>query len=340
MRFFILNSKYLGSNRQLFALAECLNPSSPPCPLNSHLRSRSPFLHPMLRLAVSLRQKLSGHSRLSRFLLFFFLKGDRPRLDSRDILIVKTPPFEYPAILLAAGTNARILFVGNPKRVNPKYFTWILSTPSTPCSHANIVLETLPTSFTFKQFCQESKYINQENKWCLLIGGDSRGIQYSVADWEVLLQKIILAAERSGIRWSVSTSPRTNAIFESMLEKARLRRPDVFDDICLWNRGERADLVKIVSGCRFFVVTEDSASMLCDAVNSRCPVVSLRPGNGGVSPLGTPLATYHSARKRVLRLNIPEFDDFKIRAWASKSHKSIDRCWTESLRSNFEKIAP
>ena len=112
--------------------------------------------------------------------------------------------------------------------------------------------------------------------WTLLIGGDGSGYHYTSNDWSRLGQLMRRLSAEYGIRWLVTTSRRTGKDNEKLLRQAL---PLNLVDIMVYFGGDSANLASVHqllgAGERLFV-TEDSLSMLTEAVAMLKPVYSLR----------------------------------------------------------------
>jgi hypothetical protein len=337
MRYFVLKSKYHGSNQQLIAIGKCLSSVGVAHELGIELRSRSPILNHVYR-CLSYLLKHAGLSNAYRSsILKCIVKGDIPVLTADDVIIAKTAPFEFVSHLITAGTGAKVLFVGHPKRLDVSYFDWIVATPSTPSAAANIELELLPGSFTPEEFAF-ARVASDPTQFCygFLIGGRSRGYPFCDSDWDALIDLISAIREyHASAVWSISTSPRTDHRFEGRLKALRTARPELFSDVFLWNEGERANVLEVLKGSSLVFVTEDSASMLCEALSTGLPVLSLRPEESTFHSLSTPLSDFHEKKGRLMRLKINSFCFSSTRDFEVNGVDVSTENWTNSLRRQF-----
>ncbi|MDQ8209172.1 ELM1/GtrOC1 family putative glycosyltransferase [Coraliomargarita sp. SDUM461003] len=265
------------------------------------------------------------------------LKGDLPELTTDDVVIAKTAPFEFVSYLITAGTGAKILFVGHPKRLDVSCFDWIVATPSTPSSAANIKLELLPGSFTPEEFAT-TRVASDPTQCCygFLVGGSSRGYPFCDSDWDALIDLISAIREYDDSAvWSISTSPRTDPYFEDQLKALRTARPELFSGVFLWNEGERANVLEVLQCSSLVFVTEDSASMLCEALSTGLPVLSLRPEASTFHSLSTPLSDFHEEKGRLMRFKIKSFRFSSTRDFEVNYANLSTEHWTDSLRRQF-----
>jgi hypothetical protein len=265
------------------------------------------------------------------------LKGVIPELQEHDVVIAKTAPFEFVSQLITAGTGARVLFVGQPKRFNATCFEWIVATPSTPSKEANIELELLPGAFTPTEYsAAQPPRGSNPRLYSFLIGGKARGYPFSNSDWNAVIELIKnLRDYDSSALWSISTSPRTDICFESRLKALRAAQPELFFAVSLWNDGQRVPVLDVLTGSSLIFVTEDSASMLCEALSTALPTISLRPAESTFHSLSTPLALFHEERGRLLRSEIDALQPDSMRKFAARRPTVPIEDWMDSLRRQF-----
>ena len=109
---------------------------------------------------------------------------------------------------------------------------------------------------------------------CTLIGGDSGVHRYSAADWDGMTALIRGLSRTYGVRWRVSNSRRTPRAVADVLSRM-LAAGEIaeFVDVKTAGPGTMVPLLE----ADVIVVTEDSSSMLSDALAARRPVVALKP---------------------------------------------------------------
>lgn len=301
---YILESRHHGSNQQLEVIAKNIFSGHETVSKRFELRSRSKLFRVLCTVLIRLKRFAGGSGGVSRTLSWLALRNGFVAVTDQDILIAKTPPFEYPLALLAAGTRAKTVFLGTPKHFSPADFDIVVSTPSTHCACADIVLETLPTEtqISFPEIGEEDGAMRPV--WALVIGGDAKGYCYSAAFYRHLLTAMKKISAVLGVRWIVSTSPRTPAVAESDIAAFVKDNPDLVEKSVLWGKGERMQLHDIYARSEAALVTEDSASMVSAAVNQKLRTVCVRPDDAGFNSLVTPLLESLEKKRRILRVDM------------------------------------
>jgi len=111
--------------------------------------------------------------------------------------------------------------------------------------------------------------------WLLLIGGNGAGYRYEDADWRALAAAVNRLGKEQGARWLVTTSRRTGAAAEDLLQQ--LLDPSVLIDTVYFGTNPKPVVRDFLGRCRGVWVSEDSLTMVAEAIYSGRPVRSLRP---------------------------------------------------------------
>lgn len=108
----------------------------------------------------------------------------------------------------------------------------------------------------------------------LMLGGDAHSHRFGTDDWADIARLIRETRGRFGVSWIVTNSRRTAGIAgDLMADLARDGVIDRFIDVRVPGSGTLSELFAADA----IVVTEDSVSMMSEAVAARRPVVALRP---------------------------------------------------------------
>jgi mitochondrial fission protein ELM1 len=110
----------------------------------------------------------------------------------------------------------------------------------------------------------------------LLIGGNAGPFRYRAAEWERLLAFARDVSSEWGTRWLVSTSRRTpDQIADKVAALAEDR--DVVERFIDYRVAGPGTLPEIFGRAEVIVCTEDSSTMVSEAVSARLPVVGVAP---------------------------------------------------------------
>jgi hypothetical protein len=183
---------------------------------------------------------------------------------------------------LARRMKARNIFAGSLRRLSPALFDVVLTLePLRPAVPNNLVLDLPPSAVDVSQLRRDGLALRAEQGldgqavWTMMLGGDGAGYRYRDKDWRQLAQLLQRLGEEHGIRWLLVSSRRTGRAAERLIGEGMDSR---YVAASCWYREGAADGVAACLGAADQVfVTEDSMTMLTEAIYSRRPVVSLRP---------------------------------------------------------------
>jgi len=336
-KIYVLLSKHQGSNNQLVALAECIGNNYSINPICCELRSRKKVFYPFYKVFCKILLTYKIPFIFRKIINYCILNGDRPVLQTGDLIIGKTPPFEVSMMLLVHKTEAQKIFIGEPKHFSKKLFEHLISTPSTPVQRASITLSMMPTSMSYNDILVfEKTVVVDKDHWFFLIGGEANGFKYDDEDWGKLCDTIIAYAEKYNKKILISTSPRTGKIGENILRR-RLERHNRIDTLFLWGEkkvNEESPLKKFMAISECIFVTEDSAGMISDALVARRPLISLRLQEDSYNSLSTPLTIYHANQQHLLRMVVGN-NDVDLHQWIQDCFVSLQQSWEEELVSQL-----
>jgi uncharacterized protein len=110
----------------------------------------------------------------------------------------------------------------------------------------------------------------------LLIGGNAGPFRYKRSEWERLLHFIKEVSRQWGTRWLVSTSRRTADSVADIIAKAAEDK-NVIERFIDYRTAGPGTLPEVFGKAEVIVCTEDSSTMISEAVSARLPVVGVAP---------------------------------------------------------------
>jgi uncharacterized protein len=110
----------------------------------------------------------------------------------------------------------------------------------------------------------------------LLIGGNAGPFRYKRAEWERLLSFAAELSKAWGTRWLVSTSRRTPDWVADLIAEAAEDR-GVVERFIDYRTAGPGTLPEVFAEAEVIVCTEDSSTMISEAVSARLPVVGVAP---------------------------------------------------------------
>lgn len=145
---------------------------------------------------------------------------------------------------------------------------------------ANSVASLIPLGKACPQHCQQASHIlvpGDLPRWALLIGGDGSGYQYAEEDWQHLASAAKALAQRHQIRWLITTSRRTpKAAFQALQDTLDASVCDLLID---GSKPSNIPIEALLGGGERIFCSEDSMSMLAEAIAMNRPVMSLQPAH-------------------------------------------------------------
>jgi mitochondrial fission protein ELM1 len=117
----------------------------------------------------------------------------------------------------------------------------------------------------------------------LLIGGDSGLFRYRDDEWDRLFAFAREVHRHWGTRWIVSTSRRTGAYAEAAAA-AFARDNTAVDALIDYRTAGPGTLTGVFNRADVIICTEDSSTMISEAVSVRLPVVGVSPAHHGFKP--------------------------------------------------------
>jgi len=189
-----------------------------------------------------------------------------------DIVVSSGKDTSMLNALLGICYGAKTLYVGHPKKLDNRLFTHVLTVLDLGFDN-QIVLDvapTLPYEGDIEAFCTQYGLDLDATYWSMLIGGDGAGYAYTSEEIDKLIAFVNATSER--VQWLVTTSRRTPKAFEARMQ-AQMKTA-VF---VAYNQHPQKVIGGFLALSQRVFVTEESASMVSEAVASGKPVVTLVP---------------------------------------------------------------
>ena len=197
-------------------------------------------------------------------------------------------------------------FIGSLRGLPPALFSAVLTLEPMPAVENNIVMDQ-PLSVIDQQLLAQldiPQAWSGQTCWCLLVGGDGSGYRYSEQDWQNLVQSLDALARKNGIRWLISTAPRSGPFVEQVLRY--MQGKPWLAELALYSDDADSQIPFYLAAAEKIFVTEDSMTTLGEAVSSGKPVFSLRPGVAGPNKKYSAALQRFVDRRQVMRLQIDE----------------------------------
>lgn len=195
-----------------------------------------------------------------------------------DLIVSAGADTLVPNLLLARHFGCRNVFIGSLRGLPPQGFSAVLHThPDLAGAERHIIL-LAPSTVDPDRLSPPRAFGAAEDfaglRATLLLGGPTPGYAFGRADWDGA-EALLRETARRGLSWVVASSRRTPATVADRFAAlaASLPRSIRFLDY----RTQAAGAIDPLFEADALLVTEDSNTMLAEAVASRRPVVALRP---------------------------------------------------------------
>lgn len=166
------------------------------------------------------------------------------------------------------------VFIGYRSRYPAGWFHTVISHVPGEWEERNaIAVELIPTPVTPALIAAQGSV--EPGTWCMIIGGATRTHPFTEQDWSALADGMNRLAREAKIKWLLTTSRRTGIATECLLRE-RLD-PLVLKDSIWWSEQPRRELYQFMARSEVLFVTQDSVTMVTEAVSSGKPVIAVLP---------------------------------------------------------------
>jgi mitochondrial fission protein ELM1 len=198
-----------------------------------------------------------------------------------DLIISSGGKTAFLNVLLARRLGCANVFIGPPPDISTRQFKVVLHAEEDVQGDNRITMDYLPTRLDpVKAARAGTDFIAAQGLAgrrlaCMLLGGNSRSHHYLAEDWQALAQGMNYLAQKYDLAWLLTTSRRTGreaeAILRAELEPARVA------DATWWGGDPRPVVIPYLGAADVAFCTQDSLTMLSEAISSGRPVFALFP---------------------------------------------------------------
>ncbi|MGB5535316.1 MAG: ELM1/GtrOC1 family putative glycosyltransferase [Thiogranum sp.] len=213
--------------------------------------------------------------------LRLFYKMNHFPAEACDLIVSAGGKTSFANAWLAQYMGVPNVYAGSLRRLSSRLFSVVLTLEPVNGAVGNLVLDLPPSAIDFDTLqSQGERFLNQlgpgeQRCWTLMIGGNGAGYRYRRRDWQALARVMNALARRYGIRWLLVSSRRTGKqagqVLRHNLDKQFLAAQSWYGE------SDEFRAEAWLGAAERVFVTEDSMTMLTEAIYSRRPVVSLRP---------------------------------------------------------------
>ena len=249
-----------------------------------------------------------------------------PTFIEQRILVDTNVPGAPPDLILSSGGKSVFLgrmlanrygapyvFIGERKPYPSEWFHTVFTPSSLETGVNDVPIELIPTAVTPEKARQAAATFEcaDERVWAMVIGGRSRSHPYTPADWQALAAGMNALTQRTGIRWLLTTSRRTGAAAEALLQASL--DPGALAHAIWWSEKPEKQMLAILGRAERVFVTQDSVTMVTECVAAGRAVVVLAPEHVRF-PAKSFLPAYYQRLEsggRVQRVKLSEFAELQ-----------------------------
>lgn len=252
--------------------------------------------------------------RMPGALLKSAVKFDPTPTGKPDLIISRGGATLYANAWLARECGCPNIFIGTVRKLPARFFSAVILYQDDHHPAPYVAMPLFPTRIDPSSLAGSAAAFPWSREQptggtaAMFLGGDGSGYQWQMPDWQRLATGMRLMHESSGVRWCVTSSRRTPAEVEKLLDKEL--PSSAIAESSWWHAGDRRPSVDAFLGAaEQAFCTEDSMSMLEECIASGRPTVSL--GLGTAKPNGF-FREYLQQRvnsRRLRRLDVSAFAD-------------------------------
>ncbi len=198
-----------------------------------------------------------------------------------DIILATGGDLSFLTAWLGHAYECKTIFSGSLRGLQADLFS-IVFTMTDFFIPNQIIMEISPSIATSAKdseqrrltFLTHRRLPEDQEYWALLLGGNGVGYNYQQDDYDDLSQALTQLAATYNIRWLITTSRRTDAALERTIEALP---PEIAAYRVIYSKNPEKIMASFLATASTIFVTEESSSMIAEAVAARKPVYSLSP---------------------------------------------------------------
>ncbi|WP_435686528.1 mitochondrial fission ELM1 family protein [Sedimenticola selenatireducens] len=235
-------------------------------------RLKAPPLRRLMRKLLN-----SNTQRYARWIEKLYATQIPAKRGSPDLIVSTGGNTAYINIALAHKYKCKNFFIGSLRGLDASLFTRVFTIEPVGAAN-NIVMQLAPTPVGWSELEAAGKQFknnSSDHLWTMLIGGSTREYRYGSRDWSDIADSMNQLAARHHIKWLVTTSRRTDDAAEKILREQL--DPAIIADAVWYKTEPRKIMAAYLGAGEQIFCTEDSLSMLTEAVSAGKPVTSIQP---------------------------------------------------------------
>lgn len=177
-----------------------------------------------------------------------------------------------------------------------------------------IVIDVAPNTITAEKLKAEAQnfldlHHLQGEFYALLLGGDGAGYRYDDTFYDELIAFLKRTSDTNHIQWLITTSRRTPLSVE---EKLKQHLKDHSAYFVAYNTKPEKVLLPFLGASKAVFVTEESASMISEAISARKPVYTLFPKEANPDSNYQKIVEKFLTQKWIKKIDMHRVKDFEV----------------------------
>lgn len=242
---------------------------------------RFSFFKHILKLLIN---KSKFWYKKSWFIKLFYKQVNLPIKEKNFHLIISTGgTTSFLNIMLSLYFECPNIYCSSLRGLNNTFFSYIISIVSR--SYQNeIVVDIAPLSLNLEYdniaaLKQSYHLLSYKKTWVILIGSSTKEYIFSKDDFNNMLEQIIFLARKNNAELLITTSRRTTIEIEKLLLDIYHENKDVIKKMVLYNIKPEKVMMKYFTLADIIFCTEDSGSMITEAILSKKHIYTIRAYN-------------------------------------------------------------
>jgi mitochondrial fission protein ELM1 len=229
-----------------------------------------------------LRRRINAKSFYPTRMLRMAYRIDAEALPKADLVVSAGGETQMPNICVTRFLGVPNIFCGSLLRgLGPENFSLVISSYDLDAGSARHMVVLKPSAIDPEALGRPAtvpRYGPEHHPQLagLLIGGNAGPFRYRRGEWEQLIDFARHLSKAWGTRWLVSTSRRTpDQVADRVAELAK--DESVIDRFIDYRTAGPGTLPEVFGKAEVIVCTEDSSTMVSEAVSARLPIVGVAP---------------------------------------------------------------
>jgi mitochondrial fission protein ELM1 len=234
--------------------------------------------------------------------------------DSVDLVVSAGGATEWPNAILAKRLHVPNIYIGSCRTCKEEDFMIL---PRFEGSAKNVLSLDVSPSKVDQALVQRAAETELSELtatyWTVLLGGDCKGCTWTEKDWTLQMKRIISEARKAHVQLLVTSSPRTGKSNEHICEKLLLDSGLLARGVWFGTKDINSpSMLAMLGKADRVIVSEDSASMVNEAVLARKPVATISPTLCKLPARNERMLMHLEQKKYIVRLQSDSWDLAKL----------------------------